>query len=138
MTTEPIDHRRDKYIVLAGLTVYWFLTGLFTVLISPTGPAWGVTFFVTSIGWGIGILMWCRSDADERSDVLSGGEKIAIVAFGGLALLWYLFHTRGATGGLKAIGWLVLYLVSGIVVNTVVLTIAMLLLKAGGVTLYDN
>src|SRR5215212_1572008 len=98
MNSEIGVYRRQKISILIGLTLFWLVASLANILIAPSGLAWTVLFLLTGIGWGIGILAWCRVDAEERGAELSGGEKIAIVALGVLALIWYLFHTRGTNG----------------------------------------
>jgi hypothetical protein len=133
MNSDPDFYRREKIIVLIGLILYWFVITLAQVLIAPTGTAWGAMFFLTSIGWGFGILYWCMADSRERGEELSGAAKIAIVVFAIFALIWYLFHTRGGKGGFKALGWLLLYAVGGFVLVTMMATAVLTALHLAGI-----
>ena len=135
MTTEPVNYPRQKIVVLIGLTLFWFVNGLFSLIAPQLGIAAGIIFLLSALGWGIGIFYWCMIDAKERGDELSGSEKVVIVLLGFLALIWYLFHTRGAKGGFKALGWILLYAVCGFVLNTVLLTVAIIILKMAGMSI---
>ena len=133
MDTNLNVNKRQKILVLIGISLFWFLSTLVSVVIAPSGPVSVVILVLTSIGWGFGILLWCRIDANERGYELSSGEKIGIVLLGALALIWYLFHTRGAKGGFKSLGWLLLYVVTTFIVLTVIVTIILMILQITGV-----
>lgn len=133
MDPAPDNDRYDKIIILVGMGLYWFIITLAQVLIAPTGPAWGVMFMLTSIGWGVGMLYWCTADSKERGEELSTAAKVAIVAFGIFALIWYLFHTRGAAGGSRALGWLFLYAAAGFVLVTMAVALTLTVLHLAGI-----
>ncbi len=129
----PNLFQTDKIIILIGLMIYWIIITLADILIAPTGNAQVVMFLLTAIGWGIGMLYWCTADARERGTELTYGQKIAVVALGLLAVIWYLFHSRGGHGGFKAIGWLLLYALVGFVVNMIVAAVVLMVLHVTGI-----
>ena len=56
-----------------------------------------------------------------------------LLALGLLAVIWYLFHSRGGHGGFKAIGWLLLYALVGFVVNMIVAAVVLMVLHVTGI-----
>ena len=73
-----------------------------------------------ALGLNIFELMWCRMDSRERGYELHRHFTFAVVIFGVLALLYYLFRSRDFREGLISIGWLVLYVIALLVVSSVV------------------
>ena len=131
--TETVDHKREKLIVLAGLTFFWFISSFVELLASQEGTAFSVIMLLSAIGWGVGILFWCKIDAEERREELTTGLQITIVAFGIFALVYYLFKTRGRQGGFRSIGWLLLYGVCSYLLVVVMASITVMGLKAAGI-----
>lgn len=134
MTPQAIDLRRQKYIVLIGLTLFWFVSAMVNMLAGQEGPAAGVIFLLTAIGWGVGMLYWCKIDADDRNEQLSTGLQLAIVGFGLFALIYYLFKTRGSQGGVKAMGWLLLYASVAYLVVVALGSVALRVLPLAGIS----
>ncbi len=133
MTTGPIDHKREKFIVLIGLTLFWFISSFVNLLAAQEGLAFSVILLLSAIGWGVGILFWCKIDAEERGEELTTGLQIGIVAFGIFALIYYLFKTRGGRGGVSAIGWLLLYAVCAYLLVVIMATVTVMILKTAGI-----
>jgi len=78
-------------------------------------------------------LMWAKIDAEERSYELSRHFTLAVVVFGIFAIIYYLFRSRGASGGLISFGWLVLYIGATFLALIIVSVIFTFLLVAIGV-----
>lgn len=133
MTTAPIDHKREKLIVLAGLTIFWFISSFVNLVAAQDGPAFSLILLLSAIGWGVGILFWCKIDAEERGEQLTTPLQIVIVGFGIFALIYYLFKTRGREGGVRAIGWLLLYAVSAYLLVVIMATMTVMALKTAGI-----
>ncbi len=85
---------------------------------------------VMSLGLNISAFAWCRMDSRERGYDLHRFFPFAIIIFGFLALLYYLFRSRGFRGGLIATGWLILYVVlclaAVILVGLIIVTVLLL------------
>lgn len=69
-----------------------------------------IDIFLT-LGLNIFAFAWCRNDAGERGYKLHRFFSYAVVILGTLALLYYLFRSRGFRRGLVSTGWLVLYVI---------------------------
>lgn len=121
-------------MVLVGLNLFWFVSSLVNVVLQPSGVAGSLIFLGSALCWGVGIFLWCRIDGKERGDPLTASENVAIVMFGLLALIWYLFKTRGAKGGFKALVWTLVYAIGSYIALVAMLTVAIVILKMAGVT----
>jgi len=75
------------------------------------GENQAVTFANLILGILVNVLalMWAKLDAEERSYELSRHFTLAVVIFGIFAIIYYLFRSRGMTGGLVTFGLLILY-----------------------------
>ena len=87
---------------------------------------------VLALGLNVFELMWCRMDGRERGYQLHRHFTFAVVIFGVLALLYYLFRSREFRGGLVSTGWLVLYVVALVVVSSLVSGLAIMVLILTG------
>ncbi len=119
--------------MLAGLTVFWFISSFINLLAAQDGVAFSLIMLLSAVGWGVGILFWCKIDAEERREELTTGLQIAIVAFGIFALVYYLFKTRSPRDGLRSIGWLLLYAVCAYLLVVIMATVTVMGLKAAGI-----
>ncbi len=88
---------------------------------------------VLTLGLNIFAFAWCRLDATERNYKLHQYFSYVVVLFGTLALLYYLFRSRGFRGGLVSTGWLILYTVLCFGGSMVVAAILVLLAVLAGV-----
>jgi heme/copper-type cytochrome/quinol oxidase subunit 4 len=82
-----------------------------------------------AIGLNVAAFAWCRMDSRERRYELHRFFPFAVIIFGWLALIYYLFRSRGARGGLISTAWFALYAIllflGAIIVDTILLTALM-------------
>ena len=74
--------------------------------------------------------MWCRIDSRERSYKLHRFFSYSVIIFGILAVIYYLFRSRGFRGGLVSVAWILLYavlLVLTIIVVSATIVLALIL-----------
>jgi len=98
------------------------------------GENQAVTFTNLILGILVNVLalMWAKIDAEERSYELSRHFTLAVVVFGIFAIIYYLFRSRGMTGGLVTFGWLILYIVVTVFALALTTAIVTFLLVAVG------
>ena len=98
------------------------------------GENQAVTFANLILGILVNVLalMWAKIDAEERSYELSRHFTLAVVVFGIFAIIYYLFRSRGMTGGLVTFGLLILYIVVMVFALAITTAIVTLLLVAVG------
>ena len=98
------------------------------------GENQAVTFANLILGILVNVLalMWAKLDAEERSYELSRHFTLAVVVFGIFAIIYYLFRSRGMTGGLVTFGLLILYIVVTVFALAITTAIVTLLLVAVG------
>jgi len=98
------------------------------------GENQAVTFTNLILGILVNVLalMWAKIDAEERSYELSRHFTLAVVVFGIFAIIYYLFRSRGMTGGLVTFGLLILYIVVMVFALAITTAIVTLLLVAVG------
>lgn len=82
---------------------------------------------VLTLGLNVCAFVWCKIDSTERKYQMGRLFSYAIVIFGTLALIYYLFRSRGFVDGVTSVGWLVLYIVV-MMVTTGILSLALTLL----------
>ena len=99
------------------------------------GENQSVTFANLILGILVNVLalMWAKLDAEERSYELSRHFTLAVVVFGIFAIIYYLFRSRGMSGGLVTFGLLILYIGATFLALIVVSVIFTFLLVAIGV-----
>jgi len=98
------------------------------------GENQAVTFTNLILGILVNVLalMWAKIDAEERSYELSRHFTLAVVVFGIFAIIYYLFRSRGMSGGLVTFGLLILYIVVMVFALAITTAIVTLLLVAVG------
>lgn len=112
METEENSYIQQKRKVLIVLGIAQLLASVAILLLGRFEVAASVLSILSAVGWAVGILSWVKIDAEEREAEVSGAFRIAIILLGFFALFYYLFRTRGFVGGLKGIGWALLYFVA--------------------------
>jgi len=78
-----------------------------------------LTTVLTSIGYGIALLAWCKADSREREYSLSEKFPYAVVILGSFAMVYYLFRSRGFIKGIAGVGSFVLFVVGMYIVSAV-------------------
>jgi hypothetical protein len=114
---------KSKRNVRAGVIIFTVIANIFALWFEKNPPVSQIITFFTAIGYGIFILLWCSFDSRERNEDLGAGFRILLVIFGAFALLFYLFKSRGFKKGLISIGYLLLFLLILVLVNTITIII---------------
>ncbi len=104
-------------------------------------PGWSrVTDFIVAIGLNIFAYVWIRMDSQERRYELHKYFSYAVVVFGTLALIYYLFRSRGFRGGIVSLGWLLLYVIPTflvVIIVSAVIVLALVMTSAVSPTVFD-
>jgi len=87
---------------------------------------------IGTIALNIVAFVWIRLDSSERDYKLHRLFAYAVVIFGTLALIYYLFRSRGFRGGMISALWLLLYIVLLIIGSMIIGLIIMLILVLVG------
>ena len=87
-----------------------------------------VLTIVLTFGYGVGMLAWSKVDAGERGYHLHPRFPLAVVVFGTLAFIYYLFRSHGFVSGLTAMGYFILFAVS-VFITSFILGIIVLVTK---------
>lgn len=118
------------------LFLYIPLVGFASVMLGILAGENGIAA-VANVALGIVLnvlaLMWAKIDAAERQYELSRYFTMAVVIFGVFAIVYYLFRSRGSSGGLISTGWMVLYAVAIIVALSLISAIITIVLIVTGV-----
>jgi hypothetical protein len=123
----------------AILFVYIPLVGFASMMLGIVTGENDVAGFARSANLVLGLvlnvlaLMWAKIDANERRYELSRFFTLAVVIFGVFAIIYYLFRSRGARGGLISFGWLILYGLALVVALSLVSAIVTVVLVMIGV-----
>ena len=86
-----------------------------------------------TLGLNIFAFVWCRIDGRERTYEFHQLFPVAVIILGLVAVLYYLFRSRGLQGGLISTGWLLLYMAVCFVMITIVGVIVLIVLALTGV-----
>ncbi len=78
-----------------------------------------VTSIFTAIGYVVGTLIWCHIDARDRNVPLGQGFRILVILLGPIALIYYLFKSRGFTRGIISVAWMVGFILTIFVIATI-------------------
>jgi len=117
-----------KRKILIGIVMVSLVSGAADVVTGRIGAHQldAVIFLASAIGYGILILSWCKADSQERGDELSSGWTPMLVVFGWLALIAYLFKSRGFAKGLLAVLYTFGFAIGTLVFDLIVLIIGLL------------
>lgn len=99
----------QKTLLLIALAAASFLAGAVRQYFDP-GEFFArsdIAFFL--LGTTL-IFLWYRADSDAHNYKRSALLNIGVVAFAVIALPYYFFRSRGAKGGLVALGYFILAL----------------------------
>ena len=132
-TEDQIVPRRwwtEKRTVLAEVLMFSIAVTIITLVFDRNVYVETVVTVVYALGLGVGILAWCRIDALERENMLSRHFSYAVIVFGNLSLIYYLFRTRGFLKGLAGVGYFVLFLIVMFAVDLVVMIPVLIVMTA--------
>lgn len=111
-----------KQIAWIGIPLAMFAGGLldhdFLIDSSPLRTSWDRLWsFTINVSVCIFAFLWYRQDAAERGFRRNLAWDIGIILFTAVFVLpWYLFKSRGAKGGMISLGWLLAFVVVGLVI----------------------
>jgi hypothetical protein len=127
--TRLTDKQKILFIYIPLVAFASMMTGI----VYREEQAVGLANLILGIVLNVLALLWARIDADERQYELSIFFTLAVVLFGIFAIIYYLFRSRGASGGLISTGWMILYMVGTLFALVIISTIVTFLLVAVGV-----
>ena len=113
-----------------SLLVYFLFAIIFDHYQPGTGKGFDIVFGIVS---NLMAFAWCRIDSRERGYELHRLFAYAIVFLGVLALIYYVFRSRGLLGGLAAVGWLLVYVSCTYIVVLLISVFVFIVLIATGV-----
>ena len=132
MTDEPISAEK-RWILFLYVPVAFLVIIVLGVVFENDKTIASIFDIVATLALNVLAFAWCRVDADERGYELHRFFPFAMIIFGTLTLLYYIFRSRGFVGGLTSTGWLVLYTACCFVVSTLIGGLIILLLVQVGV-----
>lgn len=98
----------SKRNILIGITVLSIVSAIASAVAEyGNEPAYNAVSLFSTIGYGVGILLWCKADSNERN-------------IGIFTLIYYLFKSRGFKNGLISVGYTFLFILALLVVDIVV------------------
>ena len=125
----PLSEKRKILFIYIPLVAF---ASMMSGIVFGENQAVTFTNLILGILVNVLALMWAKIDAEERSYELSRHFTLAVVVFGIFAIIYYLFRSRGMTGGLVTFGLLILYIVVTVFALAITTAIVTLLLVAVG------
>lgn len=126
--TRLTDKQKILFIYIPLVAFASMMSGI----VSGEDQAVGFANLILGIVLNVLALLWARIDAEERAVELHPLFTLAVVVFGIFAIIYYLFRSRGASGGLVSTGWLILYIVGMLCALMIISLIVTFLLVAVG------
>jgi hypothetical protein len=121
-----------RWIIFVYIPLLAFVSMMIDLITGENDIA-RVADVVSALVLNVFALMWTKIDADEHQYELSSFFTPAVVVFGVLAVIYYLFRSRDLRGALISTGWMFLY---GVVLSLalgITVGIVIALLVAAGV-----
>jgi len=135
MQEEEVAYKKEKRKVLIILGVAQIVVTLAGVVLGRFEAVSSFIAILSAVGWAVGILAWIKIDAEQRAEDVSSGLRFAIIILGVFALAYYLFKTRGLAGGLKGLGWTLLYFLAFFLVYFVLVVLIFSIFRLTGVVM---
>ncbi len=124
-----------RWILFVFAPLVWVAYLVFGIIFEADRGLSRIIDLIAGIALNILTFAWCRTDSEERGYSLHRFFPIATIIFGFLALLYYLFRSRGFRGGAISTGWFALYAVCSIIASGIVaMTILLALVMTGAVS----
>jgi len=117
---EPPILKLKKRLVVGAAVAFACGLGVPAALVPDHGPGDFAMTLVTALGSGVLVLLWCHYDSRQHNQPLGPGFRWLVILLGPLALLFYLFKSRGVKGAWPAIGAAVALLAGLVVMEAVV------------------
>ena len=99
----PAYTASKKRDVLIGALVWNAVGTIATWIATGAGPVYEGVAIVQAVGNAVATLLWCHIDAAEHDIKLGPGFRLLVIFLSPLALIYYLFRSRGFRQGLVAI-----------------------------------
>jgi len=119
------NNKRNVLLAMLGLVV---LSTIAEWALIYVNNALQLIFILTAVGYTVAVLIWCNIDARERGITLGSGFRIAVILIMPVALIYYLFRSRGLTGGLLgilyAVGFYILMALTAVITNLILALIS--------------
>lgn len=125
-----VDYARGKQNVLAALLVFTILSSGFSFRFEDNPQISEIVSLFTAVGYGLLILMWCKIDSYQRGENLGAGFRFLVIIFGVLALVYYLFKSRGLKQDFISVAYALLFFLAMIFVGATLSTILFILFKS--------
>lgn len=126
----PPGWRKNKNTFLLGIVGIMALSSVVSWIAVPYPTADALSTILLGVAIVTAGIIWIHLDASERGIPLSNGFRLFAIFFFALALLYYLFKSRGAKRGLWSVGKLIGFLV--------VIFVLILLLETGLALIQDR
>lgn len=121
-----------RKLLLVYIPIFLLFSLIVTTVIDEVAGESRAMDVLLSIVMNIFAFAWCRIDSRERGYELHRLFPFAIIIFGFLALIYYLFRSRGFRGGLVSTLWLLLYAVLSLAAVMIVALIIVIFLMVTG------
>ena len=122
-------YKRPKHQLIAAAVAGQFLYFVLAAIAVRNVYVSNVLAIVFTFGYGLAILAWCRLDSRERGYALSPRFPYAVVIFGTLSLIFYLFRSRGFDGGMRAVAVFFASLIGLFIIDGIVAVITIILIS---------
>ncbi|HRI04884.1 MAG TPA: hypothetical protein PLL77_14185 [Pyrinomonadaceae bacterium] len=124
-----------RWVLFVYIPIFLLFFSTVGILIDNDKGFGRITDLIGGLVLNIFTYVWIRMDSQERRYELHRFFSYAVVVFGTLALIYYLFRSRGFRGGVVSLGWLLLYVIpTFLFVMIVSAVIVLALVMAGAVS----
>ena len=134
MDKAETSHRNTSVTFCTPKRVVLLQTLVFSIVIAILSAGFIRNSFITGIlsiinvlGWGVCILAWIKADSRLRGYALHRHFPLIVVIFGTVALIYYLFRSRGFVQGLVGLAYFVLFALLTLTVSIISAMIVMII-----------
>lgn len=111
--------KTQKYIVIVASYLLLVFATLISIIFARNIYVSSSVTCLLVFGYGLAIYSWCQFDSRERGFQLSDWFSYLVVLFGTLALVYYLFRSRGFLRGLVALGLFILLIIGMLLIEVI-------------------
>ena len=105
-----------RWLLFVVLPISMLVYVLLIPLVDASAGAAKLVDIVFIILENLAVFIWCGLDSRERGYKLHRLFGFAVIFLGLVALVYYLFRSRGLRGGFVSFGWLLVYIIGCYVV----------------------